>query len=411
MARFLDVYLHSQRVGQLMQDDHGQMRFQYAESWLASPGATPLSQSLPLRIEPFNRNECRGFFAGILPEGDKRETIARNLGVSAHNDFSLLDKIGGECAGAISFVSAGKTPTWANGHYRELTDEDLAVTLQALPRRPLMAGEDGVRLSLAGAQDKIAVRVEDGRVSVPLDNAPSTHIIKPAVEHFQGIVFNEAFCMQLANEIHLPVAVTCIQQVKGIDYLLIERYDRVHDNQGNIHRLHQEDFCQALGIVPELKYQSEGGPSLNQCIGLLRKVSSMPVIDLQRFMDMVIFNLLIGNNDAHGKNFSLLYHGESARLTPLYDSVSTVYYPDLTQRMAMKIGGEYAFDQIFPRHFEKLAEDVGFSKALLKTRLIEMAELIPKALQRMDTSHSVAVVLNALIKQRCEIMAERFWVP
>ncbi|MDB2614187.1 type II toxin-antitoxin system HipA family toxin [Chlamydiales bacterium] len=408
MARFLDVYLYRERVGLLIQDDHGQMLFDYAESWLASPNARPLSNSLPLRAERFKRNECRGFFAGILPEEDKRETIARNLGVSARNDFSLLEQIGGECAGAVSFMPAGESLPQPNGHYRILTDKDLAAVLEALPRRPLMAGEEGIRLSLAGAQDKIAVRLENGKISVPLDSAPSTHIIKPAIECFEGIVFNEAFCMQLAKEIRIPSAVTSIQQAQGIDYLLIERYDRIHDDKGNIHRLHQEDFCQALGIVPELKYQSEGGPSLRQCVDLLRTVSSVPVIDLQRLLDMVIFNFLIGNNDAHGKNFSLLYRHESTRLTPLYDALSTVYYPDLSKKMAMKVGGEFEFENIFPRHIEKFAEEVGFGKALLKARLRELAELITETLGHMDVRHPVAYGLSALIIQRCHTVMERF---
>jgi serine/threonine-protein kinase HipA len=215
MARTLDVYLHDDLVGHLVQDDGGRMVFGYVESWLNKPGATPLSQSLPLRPKRFGRNECRGYFAGILPEASKREVIARNLGISARNDYAILKE---------------------------------------LPKRPLLAGDAGIRLSLAGAQDKIAVRMEHGEVYLPLGGAPSTHILKPAVDRFEGIVFNEAFCMKLAHAIGLQTAKAEVGKVEKIDYLLIERYDRTvfKDASGAeyLERQHQEDFCQALGVIP-----------------------------------------------------------------------------------------------------------------------------------------------------------------
>lgn len=138
------------------------------------------------------------------------------------------------------------------------------------------------------------------------------------IERFEGVVFNEAVCLSLADKVGLPTSRVGIRNVDSIDYLLIERYDRTRDSEGNTRRLHQEDFCQALAVVPERKYQSEGGPPLKQCFDLLRNVSVTPVIDLQRLLDAVIFNALIGHNDAHAKNFSLLYGDvHSARLAPL----------------------------------------------------------------------------------------------
>jgi serine/threonine-protein kinase HipA len=348
MARTLDVYLHNELVGHLIQDKGGQMVFDYVERWLQKPGATPLSQSLPLRKERFKRNECRGFFAGILPEESKREIIARNLGISARNDYAMLEQIGGECAGAVTFIPAGETLPERKYGYRPVSSQELAAILKELPKRPLLAGEDGIRLSLAGAQDKVAVRIEGNDISLPLGGAPSTHILKPAVERFAGVVFNEAFCMRLAAVAGLPAAKVETRIVEDIEYLLVERYDRVHqknvEGATTLDRLHQEDFCQAQGIVSETKYQKEGGPSLKQCFALLRDVSSAPVIDLSRLLDAVIYNYLVGNNDAHGKNFSLLYHGvgtanQEIRLAPLYDVVSTIYYPELSKDMAMKIGG------------------------------------------------------------------------
>jgi len=177
MARTLDVYLHNDLAGHLVQDDGGEMIFAYGESWLNRPGATPLSQSLPLRKERFKRKECRGFFAGILPEERKHEIIARNLGISARNDYAMLERIGGECAGAVTFLPQGQKLHERNYSYRKLSDAELATILKELPKRPLLAGEEGIRLSLAGAQDKVAVRLEGGDVCLPLGGAPSTHIL------------------------------------------------------------------------------------------------------------------------------------------------------------------------------------------------------------------------------------------
>src|SRR6202451_1435657 len=222
MARTLDVYLHNELTGQLVQDDGGQMAFNYAASWLNKPGATPLSQSLPLRKERFKRNECRAFFAGILPEESKREIIARNLGISARNDYAMLEQIGGECAGAVTFIPAGETLPERKYGYRPVSSQELAAILKELPKRPLLAGEDGIRLSLAGAQDKVAVRLEGNEISLPLGGAPSTHILKPAVGRFAGVVFNEAFCMKLAAAAGLPAAKVETRTVEGLEYLQVE---------------------------------------------------------------------------------------------------------------------------------------------------------------------------------------------
>lgn len=413
MARTLDVYLHRQLSGHLVQDDHGEIRFSYAESWLGDPTVIALSNSLPLRKEPFKRKECRGFFGGILPEEGKREIIGRNLGISPKNDFAMLEQIGGECAGAITFMPAGTSLPEREDDYRSVTDKELADILRMLPGRPLMAGEDGIRLSLAGAQDKIAVSVASGKISIPLGGAPSTHILKPAITHFEGTVFNEALCMSLARAIGLPTAPVAIGNAEGIDYLLVERYDRktVQALPGGPHhteRLHQEDFCQALGIVSERKYQNEGGPSLKQCFDLVREVSSAPVLDLQNLLDTVILNFLIGNHDAHGKNFSLTYRagtvlgGPEKRFAPVYDILCTVYYPELASQMAMKIGGEYDSRKIRPQDFERLAEEAALAKPMLKRRVSEVGESILTKLPDVTTEHPIALEIAKLIRGRCE---------
>src|SRR5712664_1512907 len=411
MARTLDVYLHNDLAGQLIQDDGGQMVFKYLEAWVNRPGATPLSQSLPLRKNRFSRKECRGFFAGILPEENKREIIARNLGISARNDFAMLEQIGGECAGALTFIPAGLPRPERNYGYRNLSSHELASVLKELPTRPLLAGDEGIRLSLAGAQDKIALRIEGDEISLPLGGAPSTHILKPAVERFAGVVFNEALCMNLASHMNLPTAKVETRKVEDVEYLLIERYDRTHatiDGAPGVERIHQEDFCQALNIVSELKYQKEGGPSFKQCFALLRNISTAPVIDLANLLDAGIFNYLVGNNDAHGKNFSLAYPDKEIRLAPLYDAISTIYYPELNTDMAMRIGREYSSDKITPKDFEQLAGDAGLAKPLVRRRVPELATAAIEALDKINSTDKVSDEVAGLVRKRCARAREEF---
>lgn len=420
MARTLDVYLHRALVGQLIQDDNGQMVFDYAESWLNNPDAIPISHSLPLQSERFKRNQCRGFFAGILPEESKRDQIARNLGISNKNDFAMLEQIGGECAGAITFVPAGETLPEEDYRYRTLTDGELADILRQLPRKPLMAGEEGVRLSLAGAQDKLPVHVSGGKVSLPLGSAPSTHIIKPAIERFKDTVTNEAFCMMLADAVGISSANVSTHKVEDVEYLLVERYDRHMDN-GKVMRVHQEDFCQALGVASEMKYQCEGGPTLKHCFNLLREVAAIPFKQVKYLLDIVIFNCLVGNNDAHAKNFSLVFvakdiqtwkqagfwESEVRWLAPAYDILCTALYPELDKKMAMKLGGEYLFENLYPKQFETFAADCGLAKALVKQRAVELATKTMESLDVVAIEGDSIVELKKLISARCQTILER----
>lgn len=236
--------------------------------------------------------------------------------------------------------------------------------------------------------------------------APTTHILKPASPDFEGLIENEALCMRLALEIGLDAAKVALGRVEGLDYLLIERYDRYEerasDGTRTLRRLHQEDFCQALGHPPNQKYQNEGGPSLKECFDLVRGVSSAPVLDLRAMLDAVVFNYLIGNHDAHGKNFSLLRRPNArgavqTRLAPLYDLVCTTAYGQLSNKMAMKIGGEYESARVLPRHFERFAEEAGLAPRLATGRVPEMAErilaVLPTVAERFAGANSVAEIL------------------
>lgn len=414
--RSLDVWMQGEPVGRLDQEA-GRLVFTYDASWLGRPNAIPLSASLPLRPEPFDDRAARPFFAGLLPEQEKRDQVARAFGISARNDFALLDAIGGECAGAVTFTHPGEKPIGqaTNLDYRLLDDRELAAVLDKLPERPLLAGDEGIRLSLAGAQDKLPVLVADGRVALTLHGAPSSHILKPAIRRIEDSVHNEGFCLALAKAVGLDAVAADIREVEGRPYLLVTRYDRVPGPDSRLWRVHQEDFCQALGIAPEYKYQNEGGPSLVDCFALVRKATRPAALYLPRLLDYLILNTLIGNHDAHAKNYSLIYGADGTTLAPLYDVLCTAVYPELTPKMAMKIGGYYEFKDVLPRHWERFAKDAGLSAPQVRRRLLELTERLPadaKALRddfrKRGLERPIIERIVGIIEQRCGLTHARF---
>lgn len=403
MARFLHVWLNGDCIGELQQDDDGRLRFRYFEEWRSHPKAAPLSISLPLQKEAFPQKQARPFFAGLLPEESNRDLIAKMLGVSKNNDFGLLDGIGGECAGAVSLLPVGAVPAASKPPAGQVFDEEaLSKMFSELPKRPLMVGESGLRLSLAGAQSKIAVSRLGDAYALPLDNTPSTHILKPSSPHFAGLVENECFCMKLAAALGLAVAKVRVSRAGPISFLEVERYDRRLHPDGSVERLHQEDFCQALGIPPELKYQAEGGPGFKRCFELVRAVSSVPALDLLLLFDAAVFNFLIGNGDAHGKNFSLLHSSSGIRLAPLYDLVCTQAYPELSPIMAMKIGGERNPGRIRLTHWSEFASEAGLGMAVAMRRIRLFAERTLKAIDEVADAFGKDTKAPEMTRTNCQ---------
>jgi serine/threonine-protein kinase HipA len=389
----LAVYLHKTLVGSLALTNNN-MEFKYHDAYIENNHNQVISQSLPLTNKIYTSAECRPFFSGILPEAQLRATIAKQLGISEKNDFALLSAIGGECAGAISLFAENLNPEKLQADYKILSSKQLINILENMHQKPMIAGEHGIRLSLAGAQDKLPIALIDGKIAIPLNGAPSTHILKPINREFPSLIENEFFCLNLAKKLGLPTAEASLQQISQHKYLLIKRYDRVMI-QNNIERLHQEDFCQALAIPPEIKYQRAGGPNLKSCFNLLRQVSSVPALDLKVLLQGVFFNLIIGNNDAHGKNFSLLYTKKELRLAEFYDLISTIHYPILSTKMAMKISSKYDLQTLCKRHIEQMAIEAELSTNLV---LKELQQMLLKIRQHLNDSPYTSAIIKRLEK-------------
>jgi serine/threonine-protein kinase HipA len=392
MSAELITYLADRRAGRLIRKDNGNLQFRYDNDY-AGP---PLSHAMPVQSEAHPHAVCHAVFGGLLPEGDGREALARALGISPGNDYGLLAEVGGDCAGAITLLEPDATIETAP-RVRTLDDEQLDAVLRALPQRPLGADpSEGVRLSLAGAQPKLPVVIEDERVALPLNAAtPTTHILKPEPARFPGLVANEAFCMRLAKAAGLRAAeVETATTVSGQPYLIVERYDRDLTSEP-IRRLHQEDACQALGVPSDRKYQAEGGPSIREVAELLRNATAVPAQELPRFWEALVFNWLIGNCDAHGKNFSLLYDTGAPTLAPLYDLVSTTGYPELTTRLAMRVDGAAHIEEVDADAWVRLAGEVGVSERFARRTTAAVVERVGAALAVRE--HEERVLTAAIV--------------
>jgi serine/threonine-protein kinase HipA len=305
----------------------------------------------------------------------------------------------------VSLIPLDQAPEVSGYSYEAISDAKLIEILDQLPQRPLLAGRSEVRLSLAGAQNKIALRLEDTGYSIPKNESPSTHLLKPEVARFPGLAENEAYCLKLAAALGLKTCQAEAVQLGPYRCLLVNRYDRVARGD-TVDRLHQEDFCQALGFPSRTKYQSEGGPGLAQCFELLRRVSSSPARDLLQLFNAVLFNFLIGNHDAHGKNFSLLYLPEdgrvAVRLAPFYDLVSTAIYPELTPKMAMKIGKSSLPDECRLRDWELYWEAIGFSQKQARRQTLEFLENLSDVCEL--TKSEVETKIQSVIRERVDAL-------
>lgn len=353
---------------------------QYDQAW-RQDASFPISLSMPLAGLRHGPEFAVPWLMNLLPEGEPLRAMTHALGVARDDVLGLIAETGRELAGALTI---GAPRTAEKPGYRKIEEGlDLERIIMELPSKPFLVGEDGVSMSLAGAQEKLPVALVDGLVAIPVNGASSTHILKPDNPRLTDSVQNEALCMVLAKRCGLNVAPVTTGLAGERSYLLVERYDR--DGEGEaVRRLHQEDFCQALGRPPAAKYEFNGsgarGPSLAEMFALVR--GHMTARDINGLLDAVIFNIAIGNVDSHAKNYSVLLARPRIELAPLYDLMSGLDWPNITQNHAQAIDDQRRGRHIYGRHWRRMAEVCGLSKpgvirrieALTRRLLIELPE-------------------------------------
>lgn len=410
---YLTVWSEDRHVAYLWRDQSSPqgMGLRYTKDWVKN-GGFAISQQLPLTNKEFP-TEAGGvvqqFFANLLPEGGVRTRIVRDLKIS-DTDFNLLREIGGDCAGALSILPNKRTPM-PTAKYAILSEDKLRNLIMRRGRSYVgISQNDRPRLSLAGAQDKCPILIRKEQYYLPLQEAPSSHILKFEIPEYKNIPAFETFTTLLALKVGLPAVNLKLHQLKSKSYISIERYDRYKDEEENVHRLHQEDFCQALGYGYQYKYEEESGPTFAECYRLIQEASTDPAIDTQSLLRWQIFNVLAGNSDGHAKNLSLLYsNGDQIRLAPFYDLVCTRAIARIDENMAFRVGGERNPSMIRLRHWGAEANACGIRPKFLQDLVKDLAHKIRENLnqvrvdfEKLYGSHPALQRVEAVITKQCK---------
>ncbi|MBN9288449.1 MAG: HipA domain-containing protein [Gammaproteobacteria bacterium] len=367
----LSVRLFGQPIGILELDNKGRLHFNYLSNATMS-----ISLSLPSSEQAFDHKHCHRFFKSLLPQNDNiLNSISKILEIEPNNTFDFLRLMGQDCVGALSFhllcsEIEDKQTSPLKGEI--ISDKELAHRLGYLCEIPMLVNEEGRRALLPGLQSKVAVCLIDNQIAVPSKGCFSTHILKFPARHAKDLIDNEYFCMRLASRLGLHVCAVEMRKIQKTNTLLIKRYDR--EICGNIVKhYHQEDFCQALGVLPSRKLEVDGGPGFVHCFSLLQK-ANIPAIDRNHFMRMIFFNYLIGNTQGHAKNISLLYLSPRYfQLAPFYDISSIL---DDASNMAMKIGDDFFMKAIKSRNWQILCTQIGYSYPAFKQLAQEMLDVL-----------------------------------
>lgn len=375
MTADLSVYYERRIVGRIAIHEDGPT-FVYDAEWLRTRGAFPISLLMPLTPRRYGPRIFLPWAANLLPEASQLKIVSLKLGAAPEDVIAILAEIGRDTAGALSIGAPGSS---SPGHWRRVpTAAALERILDELPSKPFLVGDEGVSMSLAGVQSKLGVAFdENGRICIPIDGAPSTHILKPDSERLRGAVQNEALCLALARLCKLDAPSVTTGRVGKRSYFLIRRYDRV-EQDGRWRRLHQEDFCQALGKPPEAKYESNQsgirGPTLADMFAVTRNAMRAP--DLLHLLDQAVFNILCCNTDAHAKNYSLMVTGQGFRLAPIYDVMCGAVWDNVTKNLAQKIAGKNRGDHLKRRHWHAFARDCGLNPTRTVTRVEALARQV-----------------------------------
>lgn len=418
MSPRLVAYMEGVVVGYFTEIPPTSTNFQYSEEWVQKYETGVVQQiSLSLPVIPHDQGQdATSFVAGLLPDSMRhRNLLAGEMGIENDpTDFAFLAKMGRDAAGVLTIIPEAESPNSGNPGVRWIEDSEFAEHLRGLPRRPLLFDEEeGMTLSLAGVNDKTAVTISKNRIGLPKNGFPSSHIVKIDITGLKDSIRTEQFCLDVARHTGLPVPKSQIKVFEDQTCMIMARYDRVV-RSGQLHRIHQEDFCQALGVMPSKKYQRHGGPGWKEAFDLI-SLSSDPIDDRRSLLDYAIFQFLSGNPDAHAKNYSLIFKGglRGVKLSPIYDLNNAESHRHNFKKtksiMAMSVGNQNDPDKVDEEDWRKFANDCGFNGNFVVRRIMEMAKHTIEALPvaRAEQSDCAAIdVAYRDIMGRC-----RNWTP
>jgi len=373
MEKALSVFLNRDLAGTLICDDNG-LSFRYARRWLSSPAFFPLSVTLPHSPRLYDHRVVYPYFENLLPESALRREIARFRGIDKNDVFELLEKIAGDCAGAVSVALPGTLPS-PDAAYVPLGPRAINALLAKCEKVPLLTPDPRRRATLAGSAQKTTVCLRRGKILGGQDNATTTHVLKPDSKTLPHSTANEAFCMSLAARAGLPVVTPRLMHC-GRPLFLIARSDRLVVN-GCIRRRHEIDFCQAGNFTSTRKYESDGGPGLARLFSLAAQFVTGWPRTRPALISWVIFNYLIGNRDTHAKNLSLTIARDRVKLAPFYDLLSTAIYPGGEKELSLKIGGQARAHAVRREHWRRFARDIATEWPLVERLARNLAAELP----------------------------------
>lgn len=420
MTDQLAVLLRGQIVGDWSRNHLGQYTFSYRENY-RSTGRIPLSPALPISDTRFGHQAVAAYVEGLLPENPEVRAVWASELKTSETAFDLLAAMGRDCVGAVQFAHEDALDELAQraADYRLVTDTEIGERLAALRATGASWTLPDEHWSLPGVQEKFTLARLGDRWHVARGAAASTHIVKPGVTRLMHQAVLEYATMQVAARLGLTVAATELADFAGETAIVITRFDRYHDLASAVHRLHQVDFCQAMGRMPANKYEERNGPRAAELAAMLRRESARAEQDVRRFSDAVLFNYVVGAPDAHAKNFALLYPPRGGpRMAPLYDLSSALAYEpraggyDLSS-VAMSIGGRRKLGQVLEKNFERHADEMKLDHTERLARVADMAAAVPDAFRsalagiESPAAHDVAGRLLSRLERHTRDIARR----
>ncbi|MBY0490116.1 MAG: HipA domain-containing protein [Gemmatimonadaceae bacterium] len=403
-APSLAVYLHGTRVGAIGESG-ADLWFRYDPAIIEAPDARrwAISVRLPVAPRTYGHDETLAFFDNLLLESDLREAIAKAAKLDESDVAGMLGRLGGECAGAVSVWPIDVEPP-TTAEYRAIPRGDLEALFTQKHGARLTALQLEARQAMSGVQHKLSFAWRDHAPWLPLNGAPGSVILKRSTGQYDGLALNEHMCLRLFDAVGLPTAATEVLDGPS-GFLKTERFDRPVDVNGQITRLHQEDFCQATGRLPKRKYQFSGGPGFGDLARVLRRYSASPGRDLELLVRAALMQIVVGNMDAHAKNYALLYTHNTAQLAPFYDIVCTEAYEGLDRQLSMNVGHSRDPERLTFADLQRFAKDMELGVSTVQReidRLVAEVPLAVGALWSAAPAHPVLDVMQRIISARLQ---------